>query len=384
MTEKMKNLSRVPALLIAAVLTVLMTASCKTQFEVMMESNDVPAKYQMAFDLFDAGKYAKSASMFESLKIAVDGTAQEDTVEYYTAYSHYCYGDMIAAEQAFDSFINVFPRSPFTDKARFMYLDCLYQATYRYELDQTPTYKALGAINEYLIDFPDNDYIPQCQAMIEDLEERLDRKDYEAAKLYYTIEDYKAAHYALKLVLKEDAANLYREDIMYYTALSAYKYAQNSVPEKQRERYMTFTDDYFSFVSEFPESVYRKELDGRSLFEKAAPAATGAERAGEERTDRSCLSVEQIYRFASEVPLERLKPVLARQAEYNMAIAEEGLRNPYGANIGKVLLKRADATGDVRLKARAVHSGGVLMRTYGESGGEIIEPPFCGKRGGMI
>jgi outer membrane protein assembly factor BamD len=262
MTEKMKNLSRVPALLIAAVLTVLMTASCKTQFEVMMESNDVPAKYQMAFDLFDAGKYAKSASMFESLKIAVDGTAQEDTVEYYTAYSHYCYGDMIAAEQAFDSFINVFPRSPFTDKARFMYLDCLYQATYRYELDQTPTYKALGAINEYLIDFPDNDYIPQCQAMIEDLEERLDRKDYEAAKLYYTIEDYKAAHYALKLVLKEDAANLYREDIMYYTALSAYKYAQNSVPEKQRERYMTFTDDYFSFVSEFPESVYRKELDG--------------------------------------------------------------------------------------------------------------------------
>ena len=139
MTEKMKNLSRVPALLIAAVLTVLMTASCKTQFEVMMESNDVPAKYQMAFDLFDAGKYAKSASMFESLKIAVDGTAQEDTVEYYTAYSHYCYGDMIAAEQAFDSFINVFPRSPFTDKARFMYLDCLYQATYRYELDQTPT-----------------------------------------------------------------------------------------------------------------------------------------------------------------------------------------------------------------------------------------------------
>lgn len=262
MTEKMKNLSRVPALLIAAVLTVLMTASCKTQFEVMMESNDVPAKYQMAFDLFDAGKYAKSASMFESLKIAVDGTAQEDTVEYYTAYSHYCYGDMIAAEQAFDSFINVFPRSPFTDKARFMYLDCLYQATYRYELDQTPTYKALGAINEYLIDFPDNDYIPQCQAMIEDLEERLDRKDYEAAKLYYTIEDYKAAHYALKLVLKEDAANLYREDIMYYTALSAYKYAQNSVSEKQRERYMTFTDDYFSFVSEFPESVYRKELDG--------------------------------------------------------------------------------------------------------------------------
>ena len=262
MLEMMKNVFKKPALLLAASLAALMTMSCKTQYEIMLEGNDVPGKYRMAFELFDAGKYSKAASMFESLKIAVRGTLQDDTVQYYTAYSHYCFGDMIAAEQAFDSFISTFPRSPFVDKARFMYLDCLYQATYRYELDQTPTYKALAAITEYLIDYPKNDYTPQCHAMIEDLEERLDRKEYESAKLYYTIEDYKAAHYAPKLVLKEDAGNIYREDIMYYTVLAAYKYALNSVPEKQRERYMTFTDDYFSFVSEFPESGYRKELDG--------------------------------------------------------------------------------------------------------------------------
>ncbi len=262
MLDEMKNIIKVPALLLAVSLAVSMTVSCKTQFDMMLSSNDVPAKYKMAFDLFDAGKYSKAASMFESLKIAVRGTAQQDTVEYYTAYSHYCYGDMTAAEQAFESFVNTFPRSPFTDKARFMYLDCLYNATYRYELDQTPTYKALAAITEYLVDYPDNDYVPQCHAMIEDLEDRLDRKEYESAKLYYTIEDYKAAHYALRLVLKEDAENIYREDIMYYMAMAAFKYAQNSVPEKQRDRYMTFTDDYFSFVSEFPESAYRKELDG--------------------------------------------------------------------------------------------------------------------------
>ena len=118
-------------------------------------------------------------------------------------------------------------------------------------------------------------------------------------------------------------------------------------------------------IVDYHTNIVRKELDGRSLFEKAASAAAGAEQAGEERTDRSCLSVEQIYRFASEVPLERLKPVLARQAEYNMAIAEEGLRNPYGANIGKVLLKRADATGDVRLKARAYAAAGSDARMNG-------------------
>ena len=44
--------------------------------------------------------------------------------------------------------------------------------------------------------------------------------------------------------------------------MAAYKYAQNSVEEKQRERYMTFMDDYFNFVSEYPQSKYKSELDG--------------------------------------------------------------------------------------------------------------------------
>ena len=49
---------------------------------------------------------------------------------------------------------------------------------------------------------------------------------------------------------------------LYFTAMSSYKYALNSIPSKQRERYMTFVDDYFNLISEFPENEHRKELDG--------------------------------------------------------------------------------------------------------------------------
>ncbi|MBQ1637509.1 MAG: outer membrane protein assembly factor BamD, partial [Bacteroidales bacterium] len=72
---------------------------------------------------------------------------------------------------------------------------------------------------------------------------------------------------ALKNVLKENAENRYREEILYYTALSAYKYAFYSVAAKQRERYLIFVDDYFNIVSEYPESKYLKELEG--LYNKA-------------------------------------------------------------------------------------------------------------------
>lgn len=121
MIDKMmsKTVFRMPALLLAASLAALMTLSCKSQYEMMLESNDVPAKYRMAFELFDAGKYSKAASMFESLKLGVRGTLQDDTVQYYTAYSHYCFGDMVAAEQAFDSYISMFPPQPVCGQGPF-------------------------------------------------------------------------------------------------------------------------------------------------------------------------------------------------------------------------------------------------------------------------
>lgn len=242
-------------------------SSCKSQYELAMNSNDVPLKYAMAFELFEQGKYSKAASMFESLQLATKGTTQDDTVQFYTGLSQYRFGDMSVAEQCFQSFIEVFPRSPFANQAKYLYLDCLYDQCYRYELDPTPTAKALTSIYEYISENSNSEYVEECRKMASDLEERLDKKAFEAAKLYYIIEDYKAARYALKNVLKDDADNIYREDIQYYTALAAYQYALNSIQEKQMERYMSFTDDYYSFVGEFPESKYRRELDG--LFKKA-------------------------------------------------------------------------------------------------------------------
>ena len=103
-----------------------------------------------------------------------------------------------------------------------------------------------------------------------DLNERLDKKAYEAARLYYKMENYKSARVAFRNVLKDDADNIYREDILYYIAMSSYNYAHMSIPEKQKERYLTFVDDYLNFIGEIPQSHYRKELD--TVYRKAQKA----------------------------------------------------------------------------------------------------------------
>lgn len=235
--------------------------SCKSQYEILLNSNDVDAKYEAAFEYYNNGKYSKAAALFESLSVLTTGMEKDDTVQYYWGLSNYKFRDYYTAETNFDHFLEYFPRSPFAPEARFLRIDCLYRSTLRYELDQNPTYKAMNAISEYMQEYPNSVHIDVCRTMMDDLEVRLDTKAYEAARLYYKMEDYLASRVALRNVLKEDAENIYREDILYYIAMSSYKYAQLSVHQKQKERYMTFVDDYLNFKGEYPESAYCRELD---------------------------------------------------------------------------------------------------------------------------
>ena len=63
------------------------------------------------------------------------------------------------------------------------------------------------------------------------------------------------------------------------------------------------------------------------------------------------ITVREIVDFADEADVSALSELFDRQIEYNMAIAEEGLKNEYGANIGKVYLTAY--SNDIAIKAKA-------------------------------
>lgn len=256
--------------LIIAALAIVAFSSCKSQYELLLNSNDADAKYEAAFKYYNEGKYSKAGSLFESLSVLTNGTERDDTVRFYWGLSNYKFKDYYTAETNFSNFLESYPRSPFASEARYLRIDCLYRSTLRYELDQTPTYKAITEISEYIIEDPRTPHLQVCRDMLQTLNDRLDKKAYEGAKLYYKMEDYLASRVAFRNVLKDDAENIYREDILYYIAMSSYNYAHNSVQSKQKERYLTFLDDYLNFVGEIPESHYRKELD--NVYRKAQKA----------------------------------------------------------------------------------------------------------------
>ena len=105
-------------------------------------------------------------------------------------------------------------------------------------------------------------------------------------------------------------------------------------------------------------NIVREERDGEVLLEK--PVTDSAE---DNLTDKSVLNVADILEFADTVDLEDAIPLLRRQIDCNTAIAEEGLQNDWGANIGSILL--AEYPGDIKTEAKAWAAAGSDARMSG-------------------
>ncbi len=86
-------------------------------------------------------------------------------------------------------------------------------------------------------------------------------------------------------------------------------------------------------------------------------------------TDRQVLNVRDIVAYAEQVDLEEIAPLLRRQLEMNSAIAEEGLKNSYGACIGQVLYNKGNCS--LRNRAKAYAAAGSDARMSG------CELPVC-------
>ena len=111
-------------------------------------------------------------------------------------------------------------------------------------------------------------------------------------------------------------------------------------------------------IANYHTNIVHIEKDGEVVFD--IPVEGENE---EGLTDRSLLDMKSIWNFINTVDFVDIKEVIGRQIEYNTAIADEGLRGDYGANIGSVLLS---AYGDdVRTRAKARAAAGSDARMNG-------------------
>lgn len=112
-------------------------------------------------------------------------------------------------------------------------------------------------------------------------------------------------------------------------------------------------------ITDFHTNVTLLERDGEAVFR-----GEGGGAGGEEQTDRSVLSVEEIVAFADCADPEDLRPMVGRQIAYNSAISQEGLTGRWGAAVGQTI-RRMHGEGDLAARASSAAAAGSDARMSG-------------------
>lgn len=254
--------------LIAACSALLLFASCAQEFNNVYKSNDYLYKYEYAKEAFANGKYNKAITILQSIVTQQKGTKDAEDCLYMLAMSEYMIRDYATASEYFKKYYQSYPKGVYAEQAEFYVGESLYMSTPEPRLDQTPTYSAIAAYQEYLDLYPDGSLKEKAQSRLFELQDKLVEKEYLSAKLYYDLGDYfgnctnGGNNYQACVVTAQNAVNDYpysskREEFYILIMKSKYELARMSVESKQLERYQDAEDECYGFINEFPDSRER-------------------------------------------------------------------------------------------------------------------------------
>ena len=238
----------------------LFMASC-SNFQKLLKSNDVDQKYKAALEYYEKGDYYRANQLLEQVMPLMTGREEAEKARFYYANTHYQQREYMLSAFQFRTFYETYPRSELAEQAMFLQAKSLYNDSPDFEQDQTSTVTAMEAIQEFLVRYPNSEYAAEANTMFETLSAKLDQKAFESARLYYKLRYYRSAVVAFTNFLRENPSSPYSEQASYLRVDSQYRFALESVPDKQQERFMEAVDFYQSFIDQYPDSRYLRSAE---------------------------------------------------------------------------------------------------------------------------
>lgn len=260
-------------ILIAAVGFLMM--SCSREFTKIQKNGTVEEKYKAAMKYFNDADYYKATVLFEEITPMLRGDSTAENTQFYNAYANYYMGNYQMSSYLFNSFYATYNNSQMAEEAFYMYAHSMFKDAPPYNLDQTNSMTAIDALQTFINTYPDSKYADQITGELSDLRERLERKAYEKAALYYKTRDkswgglanYLASVVTIDNFKKDFPDSKYIEELSYRQIKAQFELAELSYYTKQRERYTDAINYYHAFVDKFPASKYIKELE--RIYDKA-------------------------------------------------------------------------------------------------------------------
>lgn len=242
------------------ILSLLVLAGC-SEYSKVLKSTDVEYKYTKAQEYYEKEQYSKALSLFDELGTLFRGSSRSEEVQFYIANCHYNLKDYYFANYYYKSYARTFPASPYSEIAQFRSAYCSYLNSPKSSLDQAETEQAIEEFQLFLNRYPNSELRDSTNTMINELRLKLEKKEFDNAKLYYITEDYKSATVALKNLLRDFPDSPHREEIDFLIVKSSYLYAINSIDSRKEERLTQTIENYHKFVDAHQNSKYIKNAE---------------------------------------------------------------------------------------------------------------------------
>ena len=242
----------------------LISVSC-SDYQKLLNSDDTPTKYKEAEVYYNNGEYRKANRLLEQILPKYRGKPQAQRVIFFFADSYFQTKSYYLAAYQYENFVKTFPKSDRVQEATFKAAKSYYYQSPQFSLDQEDTYTAIEKLQVFLNLYPDSEFAEEANQMIGELQEKLEKKDFEIAKQYYTIRDYKAAIKANENFISTYPGTKFREEALYTKFISSYEIAVNSIRNKKQERFKELVQQYNTIIRYYPESLFLEDLDRKML-----------------------------------------------------------------------------------------------------------------------
>jgi outer membrane protein assembly factor BamD len=240
---------------------------CSEFNRAMKASGDTAVAYKMrvAEKYFAKGDYDRSLPLLEELVALTRGTSRSERANYLHAKTIYGMKDYLLGGYYLENFAKTFPTSEYAEECTFLSAMCYYKNSPEYELDQTDTETAIDQFQLFLAYYPYTELKDSCNALIDGLRAKLERKDFENAKQYFRLRNYESASTALKNFVRKWPNSAYREEALFIVLQSDHDLAMNSVESKKEARVAEGIRSFNNFADAFPESKLLNEA--RRLYD---------------------------------------------------------------------------------------------------------------------
>jgi outer membrane protein assembly factor BamD len=252
---------RLPIWLILCGTIVLAVATGCNNLEQIQKSKDFEYKRVKADEFYNKKKYDEANVLYEELLTVFKGTKIFEDMYYKYAYSFYYQGNYLAASYHFKNFVDIFPNNAKRDEMEYQYCICMYKMSPESALDQSSTYKAISALQNFVNTHPESNKLEEANKIIDEARTKLEAKDKEGAELYYKIGEFLSANTSFNLLIKKYPDSPNADYFQYMILKSAYEYALLSVPAKQQERLNTALVAHTDLIVNYPNTKYKSDAD---------------------------------------------------------------------------------------------------------------------------